>query len=292
MPYAQQHFPFEKDQNIEDFFPANFIAEGFDQTRGWFYTSLILGACLFDKSPYQNVVVNGMILAEDGEKMSKRKKNYPDPNDVLHQYGADALRAYLIDSPVVRGEPLRFSEKGLKEILRTVVIPYWNALNFFVTYANLDGFDPRDTNAPSCSQRPDIDRWILSVLQSLIRDVNKEMEEYRLYNVVPRLVGFIDDLTNWYIRSSRSRFWKSEDDGDKQSAYATLYRVLVDFAQLLAPFMPFLTEEVYQRLVVRLDDKAPQSVHWCDYPQVAEVLIDEELEAPHARDSLCCQPRP
>ena len=176
MPYAQQHYPFANKDNFESIFPAQFIAEGLDQTRGWFYTLLVLGTTLFDQSPYKNVVVNGMILAEDGEKMSKRQKNYPDPNQVLDQYGADALRAYLIDSPVVRGEPLRFSERGLKEIVRTVVLPYWNALSFFTTYAAVDGFDPRQWKVSSPGERPAIDRWMLSVLQSLVYDVNLEME--------------------------------------------------------------------------------------------------------------------
>jgi isoleucyl-tRNA synthetase len=279
MPYAQQHFPFENQDKFAAFFPANFIAEALDQTRGWFYTLLVLGASLFDRSPYENVIVNGMILAENGQKMSKRLKNYPDPNQVLEDYGADALRAYLIDSPVVRGEPLRFSERGLKEIVRTVVLPFWNTLSFFTTYATVDGYDPRAAAAPDVRSRPDIDRWILSVLQSLIADVNREMEGYKLYNVVPRLVSFIDDLTNWYVRRSRPRFWKSADDADKACAYATLYSVLVEFSKVLAPFMPFLTETIYQRLVRTVDAAAPASIHYCDYPRADASLIDPELEA-------------
>jgi len=278
MPYAQQHFPFENGERFDDFFPAHFIAEGLDQTRGWFYTLLVLGVSLFGKSPYRNVVVNGLILAEDGQKMSKRKKNYPDPNDVLDRFGADALRAYLIDSPVVRGEPLRFSERGLEAIVRSVVLPTWHALTFFTTYASVDGWDPRTSVAPAPSERPDIDRWVLSVLQSLARDVNREMEGYRLYAVVPRLVAFIDDLTNWYIRRSRPRFWKNDDPTDKNAAYATLYEVLVTFAKLLAPFMPFLTETIHQRLVRAVDATAPESVHFCDYPQADGARVDAALE--------------
>jgi len=287
MPYAQQHYPFEPgddgtadDARLRAHFPAHFIAEGLDQTRGWFYTLLVLGTALYGKSPYRNVVVNGLILAEDGQKMSKRKKNYPDPNDTLEKYGADVLRAYLIDSPVVRGEPLRFSERGLSEILRTVVLPYWNALSFFTTYATVDGFDPR---APEWASAPgparsEGDRWILSVLQSLVRDVNREMEGYRLYAVVPRLVRFIDDLTNWYIRLGRPRFWKSQNRPDQAAAYHTLYEVLTTFSRVLAPFMPFLTENIHQRLVVALDPAAPASIHFCDYPRADESLIDEALE--------------
>ena len=211
--------------------------------------------------------------------MSKRLKNYPDPNEILETFGADALRAYMIDSPVVRAEELRFEEAGLKEIVRTVVLPYWNVLSFFTTYAAIDGYDPRTWQAAPVAERPDIDRWILSVLQSLARDVNAEMEGYRLYTVVPRLVSFIDDLTNWYVRRSRSRFWKSEDDSDKTNAFATLFEVLATFSKILAPFMPFLTEQVYQRLVRRVDDASPASIHWCDYPQADTALIDSGLEA-------------
>ncbi len=298
MPYAQQHYPFREgddgsgtEARFQAFFPAHFIAEGLDQTRGWFYTLLILGTALFGKSPYKNVIVNGLILAEDGQKMSKRKKNYPDPNETLERYGADALRAYMINSPVVRGEPLKFSERGLKEIVRTVVLPYWNALSFFLTYAQIDGYDPRTQKwqAPEVSARPALDRWILSVLQSLVRDVNQEMEGYRLYTVVPRLVRFIDDLTNWYIRRARPRFWASSEgrglgsselspQADKASAYATLNEVLVTFSRVLAPFMPFLTEQVHQRLVRPVDDDAPASVHFCDYPSARHELIDLPLE--------------
>ncbi len=290
MPYAQQHYPFEpgdapngdgSDERFQSFFPAQFIAEGLDQTRGWFYTLIVLGTALFGRCPYQNVIVNGLILAEDGQKMSKRRKNYPDPSETLRRYGADALRAYMIDSPVVRGEPLRFSEKGLKEIVRTVVLPYWNALSFFSTYARLDEFDPADTQRfPSVAgkERPQNDRWILSVLQSLVRDVNSEMEGYRLYNVVPRLVSFIDDLTNWYIRLSRARFWKGDDPEDQASAYHTLYEVLVTFSKVLAPFMPFITEVIYQKLVPPVRPSAPTSVHFCDYPTESKELIDPELE--------------
>jgi len=278
MPYAMQHYPFEHEGDFDSIFPAHFIAEGLDQTRGWFYTMLVLGTTIFGKSPYRNVIVNGMILARDGKKMSKSLKNYPDPNEMLEAFGADALRAYLIDSPVVRAEELRFEEAGLKEIVRTVVLPYWNVLSFFTTYASIDGYDPRTWKPAPVADRADIDRWILSVLQSLVRDVNEEMEAYRLYTVVPRLVSFIDDLTNWYVRSSRARFWKSEDDRDKTNAFATLYSVLTTFSKVLAPFMPFLTEGVYQRLVRTVDPSAPMSVHWCDYPQVETAELDAGLE--------------
>jgi isoleucyl-tRNA synthetase len=274
MPYAQIHWLGGADgRQPPPNFPAQFIAEGLDQTRGWFYTLLVLSTALFDQPAFKNVVVNGMILAEDGQKMSKSKKNYPDPNLVLDQYGADALRAYLIDSPVVRADPLRFSEAGLKEIIRTVVLPYWNALSFFTTYASVDGFNPKseDWKAQNYAERPKMDHWVLTELDSLVDDVNMEMKEYRLYNVVPRLVRFIDDLTNWYIRVSRRRFWKNDDHKDQANAYHTLYEVLNTFTKVLAPFMPFVTERAYQELEVRIDpDTLIKSVHWCDYPKARE----------------------
>jgi isoleucyl-tRNA synthetase len=278
MPYGQKHYPFENKTRFDATFPANFIAEGLDQTRAWFYYLLVLSTSLFDKPAFENVVVNGLVLAEDGRKMSKSKKNYPDPRTVLDEIGADALRAYLIDSPVVRAEPLRFSEKGLKEIVRTVVLPYWNALSFFTTYAIVDGFDPRQASPRPVEDRAELDRYILSVLESLVGAVNSEMEAYRLYNVVPRLVAFIDTLTNWYVRLSRRRFWKSEDDVDKTDAYATLYEVLTTFAKVVAPFMPFLSEFVYQQTVCKTDPEAPRSVHFCDYPLVRQDRIDAALE--------------
>ena len=233
------------------------------------------------------MIVNGMVLAPDGQKMSKSKKNGPDPSEVLEKYGADALRAYLVSSPVVRGEPLTFAERGPKDMVRTVVLPLWNSLSFFTTYAAIDGFDPRAWRRPAAHERAEIDRWVLSVLQSLVRDVNREMEAYRIYNVVPRFVEFVDDLTNWYVRRSRRRFWKAGEDEDKASAYFTLHEVLQTFARLLAPFMPFLSEEVHQRLTRPVDDDAPASVHWCDFPQVDEDMIDVDLERRMAVARTC-----
>jgi isoleucyl-tRNA synthetase len=278
MPYGQKHYPFENKERFEATFPANFIAEGLDQTRAWFYYLLVLSTALFDRPAFENVIVNGIIVAEDGKKMSKSKKNYPDPGKVLEEIGADALRAYLIDSPVVRAEPLRFSERGLREIVRTVVLPYWNALSFFITYASVDGWAPGRTGARPVKERTELDRFVLSELESLVSDVNREMEEYRLYAVVPRLLSFIDTLTNWYIRLSRRRFWKSQDDADKADAYETLHEVLTTFARVMAPFMPFLSEFVYQRTVRAADANAPASVHFCDYPQARPERIDRDLE--------------
>ena len=285
MPYAQIHYPFENEKRFEQRFPANFIAEGLDQTRGWFYTLLVLSTALFDTAPFQNCVVTGMILADDGRKMSKSLKNYPDPTHVLDAYGADALRAYLINSPVVRGESLFFNQEEVKNVVRTVLLPYWNAYSFFTTYAEADRITSHDLEAaPPVAERAEIDRWIVSVLQSLIRDVNVEMEQYRLYAVIPPLLGFIGDLTNWYIRRSRRRFWRTREgsaDSDKLSAFATLYEVLVTFSKVAAPVLPFITEELYQRLVKApglAGESAPDSVHHCDYPEADTSVIDEALE--------------
>jgi isoleucyl-tRNA synthetase len=281
MPYAQNHYPFENQERFARTFPANFIAEGLDQTRGWFYTLLVLSTALFDEAPFRNCVVNGLILAEDGRKMSKRLRNYPDPSHILDEYGGDALRAYLINSPVVRAETLRFSEDGVREVVRTVLLPLWNAYSFFTTYAEADGITRADlAAAPPAAERAEIDRWILSVLQSLIARVNTEMEEYRLYAVIPPMLGFIDDLTNWYIRRSRRRFWSKRDRGgdtDKLAAFATLYEVLVTFARVTAPVLPFVSETIYQGL--ERQATSPDSVHHTDYPVAEGALIDTELEA-------------
>jgi isoleucyl-tRNA synthetase len=246
-----------------------------------------LSTALFDKPPFQNVIVNGMVLAEDGSKMSKSKQNYPPPDKVFDAYGADALRAYLINSPIVRAEPIRFSEAGVREVVRTVLLPLRNAWSFFVQYANIDGWTPEDgvrgVGAPPVSERPELDRWILSVLQSLVKEVNSQMEGYYLYRVIPPTLGFIDHLTNWYIRSSRRRFWRTADDEsglqDKASAYATLYEVLEVFSKVIAPMLPFVSESIYQNLVAEPGGEPGDSVHLCDYPQVDESRIDQGLEA-------------
>jgi len=292
MPYAQDHYPFEGKDSFESNFPAQFIAEGLDQTRGWFYTLLVLSTALFDKEPFSNVIVNGMVLAEDGSKMSKSKRNYPPPEKMLNEFGADALRAYLINSPIVRAEPMRFSEVGVRDVVRTVLIPLRNAWSFFVQYANIDGWHPvtgLDGEAtPDLADRPAIDRWLLSVQQSLVGEVNRQMEGYYLYRVVPPILGFIDDLTNWYIRQSRRRFWRSADDvegrRDKAAAYATLYEALVTFAKVMAPVLPFITDAVYQNLVVAPGVASPDkdSVHLCDYPEVDVSRIDTALEQEQA----------
>jgi len=276
MPYAQQHYPFDNKEIFEKNFPADFIAEGLDQTRGWFYTLTVLAAALFEKPAFKNVIVNGIILAEDGKKLSKRLRNYAPPEEVLNQLGADALRLFLINSPAVKAEDLRFSEKGVMEMSRAVLLPFWNSYSFFVTYANVDGWKPAGIEPPKGGT--ELDRWIVSLLNDVISSVNKEMEQYNLYKVVPHLVNFIDNLTNWYIRRSRRRFWKSENDSDKDLAYGTLYYVLVQFSKVMAPFLPFVTEAIYRNLVNGKLDGEPPSVHLASYPSALNDAIDEPLE--------------
>jgi isoleucyl-tRNA synthetase len=274
MPYAQRHYPFDNKDWLDEHFPADFIAEGLDQTRGWFYTLVVLGAALFDRPPFKNVVVNGMILAEDGRKMSKRLKNYPNPMDVMNLYGADALRLNMLSSPVVRGENVAFSEKGVQETMRSVILPLWNSYSFLVTYARVDNWHP-DTSAASEPAEHPLDRWIRARLNHLVRDVRKSLDHCHLQIAALQFATFIDDLTNWYIRRSRRRFWKSDNDGDKLTAYATLYHVLLTLVKALAPFAPFVTETIYRNL--RSADM-PESVHLCDYPTVLEADMDEILE--------------
>ena len=273
MPYAQSHYPFENRERFERNFPADFIAEGLDQTRGWFYTLMVLSTALFDQPAFLNVIVNGLVLAEDGRKMSKRLKNYPDPQYILNTYGADALRLYMVNSPVVRAEDLCFSERGVKETLRKYLLPWWNAYVFLVTYARLDGWQPAgDVHGSRFSM---LDRWILSRLQRLVEEVRRAMDAYELQGAVKPLAEFIDELTNWYIRRSRRRFWKSQDDDDKRAAYETLYRVLLDLARVAAPFVPFVTEAMYRNL---RSAEMPESVHLCNFPDPDMSLRDRELE--------------
>ncbi len=273
MPYAQQHYPFDRRDQLDKFFPADFIAEGLDQTRGWFYTLLVLGTLVFDKAPFRNVVVNGMVLAEDGKKMSKRLKNYPDPTYILDTYGADALRLYLIYSPVVRAENLRFSEHGVKQVLRDLLIPWWNAYSFFVTYANVDGWQEDELALPDSPN--ELDRWIVSSLETLIHGVTAAMDDYDLQKSVRPFVLFVEDLTNWYIRRSRRRFWKSQNDADKLHAYRTLRYVLVQLCKVAAPFTPFISDAIYRNLRGK---NMPESVHLCEFPSANEGARNEKLE--------------
>ncbi len=281
MPYAQYHYPFENKEKIEENFPAEFIAEGLDQTRGWFYTLVVLSTILFDQPAFRNVVVNGLILAEDGRKMSKRLKNYPDPLEVINKYGADALRLCMLSSPVVRAEDLRFSEGAVREVMRTVLLPIWNSYSFLATYARVDNWRPPSGGLTYPRQANNVlDRWVLSRLTATVADFRTALDAYDLQKGATRFTGFIEDLTNWYIRRSRRRFWKSSNDSDKDEAYQTLYYVLVSFCQLAAPFIPFITETIYQDL--RSED-LPESVHLCDYPTFVPELLNHSLNQQMAR---------
>lgn len=255
MPFAQQHYPFENQQTFESSFPADFIAEGIDQTRGWFYTLLVISTALFNKPPFKNLIANGLVLASDGQKMSKRKKNYPDPLEVVHKYGADALRLYLINSPVVRAENLRFKEEGVRDIIKDVFLPWFNAYRFL--FQNIHRYVKEEPTANGKFQyNPDavakttntMDVWILSFKESLLDFVAREMKAYRLYTVVPRLTRFIDQLTNWYVRLNRRRI--KGESGIEECVYSlnTLFDVLDSMVKMMAPFTPYLSEYMYQRL--------------------------------------------
>ncbi|MBN1970501.1 MAG: isoleucine--tRNA ligase [Candidatus Delongbacteria bacterium] len=278
MPYAQNHYPFENKERFENNFPCDFIAEGIDQTRGWFNKLHVLSTALFDKPAFKNVIVNGTVLAEDGSKMSKSKRNFPPVTEILDKYGADAMRMYLINSPAVRAENLRFTEEGVKEVIKKVILPLWNSYSFFVTYANIDKWEPSGKELDPAKLDNKLDRWILSALQTLIKNVDTEMSAYRLYNVLPSMVDFIENLTNWYIRRSRRRFWKSENDSDKSQAYEVLYHVLLEFVHVLAPVMPFVSDEIYQNLELSINPSSKESVHLNNFPAVDEKFIDLELE--------------
>jgi isoleucyl-tRNA synthetase len=272
MPYAQNHYPFENKEFFEANFPADFICEGLDQTRGWFYTLTVLAAALFDAPAFENVVVNGLVLAPDGKKMSKSDRNYTDPKEVIRQFGADALRLFLMNSAVVRAEDLKYTDEGVREVLKTVIIPYWNAYSFFVTYANIDGVEP--TGAPDQPENP-LDRWVLSEAERLVAEVTAQLDAYEMQKAIDPIISFIDSLNNWYIRRSRRRFWKSENDGDKEQAYQTLYSVLMTLTTVAAPIIPFMTDEIYRNLRTA---GLPESVHLRDYPVADESRRDVELE--------------
>lgn len=275
MPYAQQHYPFENKEYFESHFPANFISEGLDQTRGWFYTLTVLASHLFDKPAFQNCIVNGLVLASDGRKMSKSLKNYTDPVEAIDKFGADALRLFLIHSPVVMANDLRYSDDGVREVIKNIILPLWNSYSFFVTYANIDGVQPDGHLFDNKLPTNPLDAWLLSITQKLVKDVTNGLEDYDLSGAVDPIVKFIDEMNNWYIRRSRRRFWKSENDSDKKEAYEALYIALKTFSQVACPFIPFITEQMWQNLR-NSDDK--ESVHLTDYPVYNERLHNEELE--------------
>ncbi|MCE5257386.1 MAG: class I tRNA ligase family protein, partial [Spirochaetaceae bacterium] len=273
MPYAQSHYPFENKQKFEDNFPADFICEGLDQTRGWFYTLTVLAAALFDGPAFKNCVVNGLVLAEDGKKMSKSLRNYTDPMEVMNKFGADALRLFLMNSAVIKGEDLCYSDEGVKDVLKSVILPIWNAYSFFVTYANIDNVAPAEVDPAGVTNV--LDRWILSVCEGMVADVTAGLDAYDMQAAIAPIISFIDSLNNWYIRRSRRRFWKSENDSDKAQAYNTLYRILRRLVLVAAPIIPFITEEIYQNLRVTDD---PESIHLSDWPKYDKRFRDLGLE--------------
>jgi len=287
MPYAQAHYPFENEEKFEKSFPAEFIAEGIDQTRAWFYYLHVIAAGIKKSRAFNNVIVNGIVQAEDGKKMSKKLNNYPDPMEVFSKYGADAMRQYLLASPVMLAENLNFKESDIADLVRGMFRMAWNSYSFFVLYANIDKWEKKDKKLELNNL---LDKWIVSELNLLIKNVNESMEEYNLPKAVRNFPGFIDNLSNWYIRRSRKRFWKSENDTDKNEAYATLHHVLVELSKVMAPFTPFIAEEIYRNLShsssnssPRAGEKDASSVHLCDFPMANEKLIDEGLNEKMAK---------
>ncbi len=269
MPYGQTHYPFENREWFERNFPADFIVEYIAQTRGWFYTLVVLSALLFDKPPFSNCIVHGNLLAADGRKMSKRLKNYPDPMDVVSRYGADALRLYLMSSPVIANQDVPFLEEGVRDAMRNVIIPLWNAFSFLTRYAELDGWRPDPAAAPA--PKSELDRWILSLVAKLSQEVKAAMLAYDIRETVSLISNFVDALTNWYIRRSRRRFWRSGDDADKRAAYETLHETLVTLSKVAAPLIPFVCEVIYKNLTGK------ESVHLEPWPEPAEGAIEEAL---------------
>jgi isoleucyl-tRNA synthetase len=273
MPYAQLHYPFQNQDRFSKVFPADFIAEALDQTRGWFYTLTVLSSALFDCPAFKNVIVNGIVLAEDGNKMSKRLKNYPDPLEVVGKHGADAVRLYMLASPAVHGDDMCFSESGVELTLRQVLLPLWNAYSFFITYARIYGWE-----APKSFEQPvaELDRWMLSITGKLVAEVEDSLDRYDLSTAANLFQPFMDRLTNWYIRRSRRRFWSDEDSQDRREAFETLYRVLVALSKVVAPFAPFISETFWQNL-----SSTPESVHLAQYPSREEFVRDRALEKAH-----------
>eukprot|EP00249_Psilotum_nudum_P022420 c28510_g1_i1 orf=452-4015(-) len=287
MPYGYIHYPFENQELFEHNFPGHFVAEGLDQTRGWFYTLMVLSTALFDKPAFKNLICNGLVLAEDGKKMSKRLKNYPPPMEVINGYGADALRLYLINSPVVRAEPLRFKKEGVFAVVKDVFLPWYNAYRFLVQNTirleieGLAAFVPLDYNILEKSTDV-LDHWINSASQSLVHFVKQEMEAYRLYTVVPFLLKFVDNLTNIYVRFNRKRLKGRTGGQDCRIALSTLYNVLLTTCKVMAPFTPFFTEVLYQNLRKPLGPSAEESVHYCSFPEI-QGKTDERIEQSVAR---------
>jgi isoleucyl-tRNA synthetase len=277
MPFAQHHYPFENKELFEQQFPANFISEAVDQTRGWFYSLLAESTLLFNKAPYKNVIVLGHVQDENGQKMSKSKGNAVDPFDALNKYGADAIRwyFYINSAPWL---PNRFHGKAVVEGQRKFMSTLWNTYAFFVLYANIDNFDPTKYNL-EYDQLPVMDKWLLSRLNTTVQAVDNDLANYKIPEAARALQEFVDEMSNWYVRRSRERFWAKGMEQDKINAYMTLYHALVTIAKTAAPMIPFMTEDIYQNLVRSVDKDAPESIHLCDFPTVNEAWIDKDLEA-------------
>ena len=276
MPFAQHHYPFENKELFEKQFPAQFISEAVDQTRGWFYSLLAISTLLFNKAPYENVIVLGHVQDENGQKMSKSKGNAVDPFDALETYGADAIRWYFYvnSAPWL---PNRFHGKAVTEYSRKFMGTLWNTYAFFVLYANIDQFDPTHYQL-DYAKLSVMDKWLLSRLYSTIREADSDLSNYKIPETARALEAFVDDMSNWYVRRSRERFWAKGMEQDKINAYMTLYTALVGFCKAAAPMIPFMTEDIYQNLVKTVDQSAPESIHLCDYPKVEEGWIDKQLE--------------
>lgn len=273
MPSAQWHYPFENQEEFKQQFPADFICEAIDQTRGWFYSLLAVSTLVFDAKCFDNVICYGHILDGEGKKMSKSRGNIVDPWDVIDTHGVDAIRWYMYTASPP-GNSRNFSKELVGEVVRNFTLPLWNTYSFFVTYANLDHWTPDNNDLPQFSS---LDYWLLSSLNSLVKEVTEAYDRYDVIGATRPIEAFVDQLSNWYLRRSRRRFWKSESDADKAGAYETLFRALTTLSKLLAPSIPFLAEELYQNLVRSFDSKAPLSVHLADWPKVDESLIDVEL---------------
>ena len=276
MPFAQLHYPFENKELFEQNYPAQFISEAVDQTRGWFYTLLAISTAVFDRNPFENCIVLGHVLDKKGLKMSKSKGNVVDPFEVLGSEGADATRwhFYTASAPWL---PTRFSTDDVSEAGRKFLSTLWNVYSFYVLYADLDKFNPTEY-ADFVSDNV-MDKWIMSKLNTLVKDVDAKLNSYDITNAALAIEDFTDELSNWYVRRNRARYWSETLTDDKIGAYVTLYRVLTTLVKVAAPFVPFITEEIYQNLVVNLDPQAEESVHLCLWPEVDEKAIDKNLEA-------------
>ena len=276
MPFAQYHYPFENQELFEKHFPADFISEAVDQTRGWFYSLLAISTLIFNKAPYKNVIVLGHVQDENGQKMSKSKGNAVDPFDALEKYGADAIRwyFYINSAPWL---PNRFHGKAVTEGQRKFMGTLWNTYAFFVLYANIDEFDATKYTL-EYEKLSVMDKWLLSKLNSAIKAVDEDLANYKIPEAAKALQSFVDDMSNWYVRRSRERFWAKGMEQDKINAYMTLYTALVEICKTAAPMIPFMTEDIYQNLVRSIDANAPESIHLCDFPKVNEAHIDKELE--------------